>query len=76
MPFMAKVTGVNPSTGLDSSSYVVSVEIRSPALSASIVLDITVQAASVVQASEQARQKLFELGNEIVANLSGQGSLQ
>jgi hypothetical protein len=35
MPFMAKVTGVNPSPGLDSNSYVVSVEIRSPALSAS-----------------------------------------
>ena len=76
MPFMAKVTGVNPAPGLSSNSYAVSVEIHSPGLGASLVLEIMVQAASVAQASEQARQKLFELGNEIVANLSGPGSLQ
>lgn len=76
MPFMAKVTGVNPSPGLGSNNYLVSVEIRSPGLGTGLVLEITVQAASVVQASEQARQKLFELGNEMVANLSSPGSLQ
>jgi hypothetical protein len=76
MAFQAKVTDIEGAKGLSTSraSHTVSVELGSSAIGR-VEFSFPVRVLHTVDIREAARQKLVEFANEILANLSNQGTL-